>query len=411
MNQTVADLIRSYSDKFTETKFLFAPAIPPKKLKNAIQAYAAELSAEHVLLLLDTTLFGSGKEGLLLSEDTLYVRGLFSKPRQIPIQDIQRITLEESEAAVYASMEIHVNDPELRGIADINEKDARQFARMLQEMKAALLPAGAASAESELVVNEVSRESRIEQARMVPVEAGRLRRYSFINLHLRGKDLGKVENSKAGLFSHPKVLLEKTDGKVVARAEGSDVTVNGAALVGKRELADRDRIGLGKDKDLAVSEYQANAVTAKQLRQQEEAAQGIVRYTGAEKPSVVLNSRFVIDPQGIQINDDQGGRKISWNEVDEIAFSADYDFIYKATTNLGNAAGQGLAIGSQQAASFLESVRLSDLKAVFPAPVYKVEFFSKGASFFKLEQVDQRACAMLDEGIEFFGPMDLVKFK
>jgi hypothetical protein len=411
MNETIVKIIRSYSDKFTEAKFFFAPGIPPKKLKNAINAYASGLSEDDVLLLLDTTLFGSGKDGLLLSEDTLYVHNSFSKPRKIPIKDIQRITLEETEVAEFESMDIHVNDPEFRGIADINEKDARQFTQMLQEVKVALMPAGAGSAESELIVNEVSRESRIEQARMVPVEAGKLRRYSFVNLHLRGRDLGKVENSNAGFFSHPKVFLEKIDNKVYARAEGNDVTVNGEALVGKRELADRDRIGLGKDKDLAVYEYQANAVTAKQLRQKEEEAQGIVRHAGAQKPSVVMNSRFVIDPKGIELKDDQDGRKLSWNEVDEIAFSADYDFLYKATTNLGNAAGQGMAIGAQTAVSFLESVRLSDLKAVFPAPIYKVEFFSKGASFLKLEKFDQRACTMFDEGIEFFGPMDLVKFK
>ena len=76
-----------------------------------------------------------------------------------------------------------------------------------------------------------------------------------------------------------------------------------------------------------------------------------------------------------------------------------------------NAAGQGLVLGAQQAASFLESVRLSDLKAAFPAPNYRVEFCAGGAPFFKLENVDQRACTMLDDGIELFGPMDLVTFK
>ncbi len=408
MNETVVEIIRSYSQKFPGSKVFTSPDIPSKKLKNAIKAYAHELSEEDVLFLMDTTIFGSAKDGLLMNEDTLYIHRAFADRMKIAIKDIQSISLEEDDAAELELMDIHVNDPQLRSIAILNETEARSFAQMLQEIKAVWMPEG------ELVVKVIARESRISQPRLVPVEGGRLRRYSFINLHLRGKELGKVENSKVGLFSHPKVMLEMHDNKVFALTEGKDVFVNGEPLkplIEKRELADRDRIGLGKDTDMAVYEYQANAVTAKQLRHEEEQASGIVRYTGAEKPAVVVNKKFIIDPKGIKVTDDQGGRQFSWNEFDEVACTADYDFIYQPTNNLGNAAGQGMVIGAQTATSTLESQKLSDLQAFFPAPLYKVEFFSKGASVVKLERVDQRACTMLDEGIDLFAPMDLVKFR
>lgn len=47
------------------------PGIPPKKLKNAIKTYGGEISQETVLALGDGTVFGSAKEGILITESTL----------------------------------------------------------------------------------------------------------------------------------------------------------------------------------------------------------------------------------------------------------------------------------------------------------------------------------------------------
>jgi hypothetical protein len=417
MNEKVAEVIRAYSSKFGATKVFFAPGIPPKKLQNAIKTYASSVPEKEVLVLIDTSLFGSAKDGLLINEDALYVHGILQKPRKIAIKDIQTITLEESDAPELETMDVHVNDPQFCDILSLDEKDAPIFTQMLKEIQAALVPAGTGSTEDGLVVRELARVPWVGLIRMVPIEGGRIRKYKFINLHLKGKEYGKVENSKVGLFSHPKVMLEMNDNKVVARTEGNDVLVNGEPLVGKRELAHHDRIALGKESDmaLAVYQFQADPKNSKELRQKAESSQATEGHApgqgGGEKPTVVVISQFVIDQKGFRLINDQGGRKLSWGDMDEVLFSADYDFVYKQTTNLGNAAGQGLAIGAQTAASTLESQRLSDRKAVFPAPFYKVEFRSKGDLVEKLEHITQRDCAMIDVGIELFSPIDLVKFK
>ena len=63
------------------------PAIPAKKLTNAIRKYACDVPEDRVLALGDGTVFGSAKEGLVLTEDTLYcgtTEGAFA----IALQDI-----------------------------------------------------------------------------------------------------------------------------------------------------------------------------------------------------------------------------------------------------------------------------------------------------------------------------------
>ena len=130
------------------------------------------------------------------------------------------------------------------------------------------------------------------------------------------------------------------------------------------------------------------------------------RYEGSEKPTQVVHSRFIIDSSGVKLRNGSGGSQLYWADMSSVIFSADYDFVYKATDNLGNAAGQGMAIGSATVEAMFKSQQLSDVWAVFPAPNYKVKIAGE-----ELEGVDPYACTMLDKGIEFFAPMDLVIFK
>jgi hypothetical protein len=61
--------IRDVLKKFSDKKLFVGDAIPPDKLKNAISAYAPNVSPEDVLLLYDNTFFGGAKDGLLLTTD------------------------------------------------------------------------------------------------------------------------------------------------------------------------------------------------------------------------------------------------------------------------------------------------------------------------------------------------------
>ena len=402
MNAQIAEKVRSYSSKFPESGFLFSPTIPQKKVRNAIKSYAPDASESEVLFLLDSTVFGSAKDGLFLTSDALYAHPFLGKATKVSFKDIETITLEETE---YESWTVHINNPQNPSIADIRGQEAQLFAQMLKDLKALLMPGGDVTiSEITRASVELSRISQICQPRLVLVEGGKLRRYNFINLYPNGSEMGKLVNEHSELIN-PKVVFQGDAEKILAVTNSKNVFINGEPFSGTRQLADGDLIGLGKLKPL-VYQFQANAVTHKQRRLEQEASQGFKRYEGAEKPTQVVHSRFIIDSSGVKLRNDSGGSQIYWADISAVSFSADYDFIYKATTNLDNAAGQGLAIGGATVEAMFKSQQLSDVWAVFPAPNYKVLIGGE-----KMEGVDTYACTMLDQGIEFFAPMDLVTFK
>ncbi len=70
-----------------------SPNIPTKKLSSAIQSYAPTIMPDDVLALLDDTVFGGSKEGLILSKKGLYSKELFQKPKKISIDEIKSINV------------------------------------------------------------------------------------------------------------------------------------------------------------------------------------------------------------------------------------------------------------------------------------------------------------------------------
>ncbi|MRS03291.1 hypothetical protein EG832_08730 [bacterium] len=414
MNTIVSEIIKAYSTKIKSNQIFFTPNIPPNKLQNALKSYASGASEKDVLVLVDKSMFGSAKEGYLLVEDTLFYRPPLDKPHQLALADINELSLQEVADDHYAWTWLHIKTPQSKTVLVLDEGSASCFCQMLQELKTSIKPDSALL--TELVEDgslskEIDKEHWSELVRIVPIIEGRLHRFEFINLYLQGKEYGKVENSKAGLFNHPKAMLVIRDNKMTALSEDKDVFINGEPLIHKRELNDLDRITLGKDTTKVDYQFQANPRMAKSQRHKDEASQGIIRrspgLTNDEQPTVIVGNQLSVDRNGINL----GGKKYLWKELDEIFFEADYDFIYRQTNNIGNAAGQGFAIGTQNATSMFESQRLSDWEAVFPAPIYKLEFHFKGQLKGKIDQITQKTCVLLDQAIESFSPIDLVKFK
>ena len=67
------------------------PNIPRKKLEGAIGSYAPAVSPGQVLVLLDDTVFGGAKEGLLVTGDAIYCKKLFEAPQQMSFWDIRSL--------------------------------------------------------------------------------------------------------------------------------------------------------------------------------------------------------------------------------------------------------------------------------------------------------------------------------
>ncbi|MGI6085696.1 MAG: hypothetical protein ACOYIF_09670, partial [Acetivibrionales bacterium] len=114
-----ADAVTS-NGKWKHTKFFIGKYIPEKKLKNAMASYAQLSNDEVPLLLIDDTLFGSAKDGLLMTTSNLYYSTLL-KPGEtpetgkgcIPLSDIQSIYFDSDDnkiSSIAASGTIvHIN--------------------------------------------------------------------------------------------------------------------------------------------------------------------------------------------------------------------------------------------------------------------------------------------------------------
>jgi hypothetical protein len=70
------------------------PRIPRDKLSGAMSTFVdRSVDPNDIVLLLDDTIFGSAKDGLVLTETTLYIREKFCEPAEYDFADISSISL------------------------------------------------------------------------------------------------------------------------------------------------------------------------------------------------------------------------------------------------------------------------------------------------------------------------------
>lgn len=70
------------------------PHIPAKQLSNAVGAYSVRVEPKEVVVLIDDTAFGSGKDGILICENRLVIREMFSSARAYEYDAIESISCE-----------------------------------------------------------------------------------------------------------------------------------------------------------------------------------------------------------------------------------------------------------------------------------------------------------------------------
>lgn len=75
------------------SRVYFAPRIPVKKLSAARGNYAADIKEGEVVALIDTTVFGGAKEGMVLTEEGMRIKELMSAPVDLPWTDIRSLDL------------------------------------------------------------------------------------------------------------------------------------------------------------------------------------------------------------------------------------------------------------------------------------------------------------------------------
>jgi hypothetical protein len=166
MNDDVRALVEEYSVKIKDDHFFFAPNLPPKKVKNALDSYASAAKNEEILMVIDDTVFGSAKAGALLTDKTLYAHGTMASPESIELSEIRSAGLSED------LQKLHLNGAEFLSLVLPGKEAMHLLAEMLGEIPTLSAQAGRASVtrrdkareqgrppakDSALIVNEFER--------------------------------------------------------------------------------------------------------------------------------------------------------------------------------------------------------------------------------------------------------------
>ncbi len=103
------EIIRGETSGFSCADIFFCPHIPERKAAGAIGSYAPHLRIGDILLLHDATVFGSCKQGFLMTADRLYWRNTSGVAKSVVYSEIQKISITESDSFLNSS-KIHINE-------------------------------------------------------------------------------------------------------------------------------------------------------------------------------------------------------------------------------------------------------------------------------------------------------------
>lgn len=95
------NIINNYAEKIIDTgtgsKFYRQYSIPEKKLENAINSYGEYIKKENVIGLIDTTILGSAKEGIIFTNGGICIKEAFASSKYICYDDIENVKVTNKE--------------------------------------------------------------------------------------------------------------------------------------------------------------------------------------------------------------------------------------------------------------------------------------------------------------------------
>lgn len=176
METEIISIAEAYRGKIKDNAIFFAPDIPPKKLKNALEVYAGDAVFEEVLVLIDSTVFGSAKEGALITTQKLYAHNLWDNPLKFSWKEVESIVILEDEEKLQINQINFLNTifPEMNAM--------KLLVRMLNEILAVIHPDKVFVNESEEIKNGVKDEKLFTNKDLAKTKnAPLLNRYSPID--------------------------------------------------------------------------------------------------------------------------------------------------------------------------------------------------------------------------------------
>jgi hypothetical protein len=200
-------------------KIFIKPNIPSKKLSNAVLSYANNIKEEDVLLLVDDTVFGSAKDGLILTSTMIATKRSYENPKLIKLDQVKEVLFYKSEILINSisfSSFIQVTHKDFGGLSDIINKHISSFSKNSSE-------------EADTKNNEIEAESKMS-----------LKDYILLS--------GATSITSEHIFFHPSIPQKKLVGALSnynGLIKSDDVYI----------LIDDTVFGSAKDSFLITKEY------------------------------------------------------------------------------------------------------------------------------------------------------------
>ena len=122
VSRNAGSILRVF-EGFSCDGFFVNPAIPSDKLQRAIGSYAPELKAVDVLVLADTTMFGTATEGFLITPTGIHWRNPGAQAKQLRYREIDSVRHIKT-SSVFSAAKIRVNNEEIEvSIAGIKQQN------------------------------------------------------------------------------------------------------------------------------------------------------------------------------------------------------------------------------------------------------------------------------------------------
>lgn len=115
---SVRQAILDFTGGEIRPRIFVAPSIPDKKLAAAKSQFA--FGDEKIIALYDDTLFGSGKDGIAVTESYIYSKQLWENPRSVRLSSIETIT---TESKLLDNLDIFVNGNFFTSISSLPKTD------------------------------------------------------------------------------------------------------------------------------------------------------------------------------------------------------------------------------------------------------------------------------------------------
>ena len=78
----------------------FSPGIPEKKAENAIASFGSTVAKKDILMLFDSTVFGSAKEGMIVTAQAIYWKNIMENPVQLPLRVIKEVAVSKRDLLI-----------------------------------------------------------------------------------------------------------------------------------------------------------------------------------------------------------------------------------------------------------------------------------------------------------------------